>query len=199
MIKYSRQEDREKQIEFFSIPEYFILTPELTIKLESFSEADKNWHFLADFVDNYITSSRKAYINNLLEASLFYSINSIEFALKAKYCLYLYENNKVEEAEEYLINRNSTFGELLSDNNRLQNLDIYDLKEDLLALKDFRDGLFHFNYEKIKEGIKRFGLDFSFLEGDNTFIYYTAFIDDDLVLNIYNKCLEILKRLFVKK
>lgn len=200
MINYLKPKDRIKQLKEFSIPDFFILTPKLVIELESFSTKCKNWHLLSERINTFITSSRKSYACSFLDASIFYAIGAVEFSLKAKKCQIEMLKGNDNLAEEELKSLHYSLGEIISNENRLLEMGILELKKDLKMLNELRNGLFHFNYEKLRNSIKYFGLDdFTDLESRGGFAFITAYIEDYLVINVYAKCIEIIEKLFVNK
>lgn len=200
MISYTKPEDRIKQLKEFSIPEFFILTPKLAIELESFSARCKNWHLLAERINTFITSSRRSYAYGFLDASIFYAIGAVEFSLKAKKCKIEMLKGDDKSAEEELKFHRYSLGKIISNETRLLEMGILELKKDLEMLNELRSGLFHFNYEKLRNSIRYFGLDdFTKLESRGGFAFITAYIDDYLVIQVYAKCINIIEKLFVNK
>lgn len=196
--KYTDAKRRSKDIPIYNLPDYFILPPKLIISLESFGTKHRHWHLLSELITNSMNKARRAYINILPEACLYYSIVSLEYAMKTKYCLFISQTKNDEEADKLLKDRGFSLGTFVKEgDNKLDELGLSDLKESISNMNEFRNGLIHFNYEKLMKGIKEFGYDFTWHERDGVFVFYTNFIDDELSLKIYKKVCNLLDEIFV--
>ena len=100
--KYTDPDRRRKDIPVYPLPDYFILPPKLIISLESFGTDHKHWHLLSSEITSSMNKARKSYIQILPEACIYYSIVSLEYALKTKYCLFISENEGEDKADSIL-------------------------------------------------------------------------------------------------
>ncbi len=200
MINYTKPEDRIKQLIDFSIPDFFILSPKLAIELEGFSEECKYWHMLPERINTFITSSRVAFAQNLLDASIFYAIGAVEFSLKAKKVRLAYDQGNDSPCEEELKDNKYNLGKIIHDDNLLTELGVIKFKQDLNDLNELRNGLFHYNFEKLRNAVKKFGVnDFDEWEKNGGFTFITAYIEDCLAIKVYNKCIKVIEKLFIQR
>ena len=193
----STNQERIKYLLEYRIPKFWILPPNILIDYQAGFGDNKHWHFLVDLIPKNIRNAEKAYVNGLLEACIYYAITTLEYALKAKYCLQLNEEKK--DADIFL-KEHHTLGSLCTNNpSIIDQLKLTELKENIIQLNELRNGLFHFNYEKLKEGIRKLGFDFSKIETNTSFIIYPNLIDDQLASNVYNQVINILEFIFKPK
>jgi len=198
--KYTDPDRRSKDIPVYPLPDYFILPPKLIISLESFGTDHKHWHLLSSEITSSMNKARKSYIQILPEACIYYSIVSLEYALKTKYCLFISENRGEDKADSILKDNNLSLGTFVKEGDtKLNQMRLSRIKTDISSLNTLRNGLIHFNYEKLMKAIKNLGYDFTWHEKEGLFIFYTTFIDDDLSLNVYKKVCNLLDNIFVKK
>lgn len=196
--KYTDPERRGKDIPIYLLPDYFILPPNLIISLESFGTQYRHWHLLSSEIVSSMDKARKSYINILPEACLYYSIVSLEYALKTKYCLFISQSKNDDEADRILKDKRFSLGSFLNEGDKkLEELGLDKLRKKISNLNEFRNGLIHFNYGKLMKGIKELGYDFTLHEDDGVFVFYTTFIDDGLSLNIYKMVCNLLDEIFM--
>ena len=196
--KYTDPHRRSKDIPVYHLPDCFILPPKLIISLESFGTQYRHWHLLSSEITSCMNKARKSYINILPEACLYYSIVSLEYALKTKYCLFISQNKDDDEADKILKDNRFSLGSFLKEGDKkLRELGLENLREAISNLNEFRNGLIHFNYEKLMNGIKQLGYDFTWHEDEGVFVFYTTFIDDNLSLNVYKRVCNLLDEIFV--
>ena len=198
---YSDPEMRLKQLGDYNLPDYFIFPPEILSKIDDWETESKHWHFLVDLIINKIRYAKISYSHSLIEGCIFYSIQALEYSLKAKYCLYLNFKSNSEDADKFLLDREISLGNFTNDNdNKLREVGLESIKEDITKLNNLRNGLFHFNYKKLMQGIKDLGWDYSSFEKEGSFIIYPNLVDDTLACNVFKKVIELLDIIFnVKK
>ena len=198
--KYTYPDRRSKDIPIYQLPTYFILPPKLITSLESFGTNHKHWHLLSSEITSSMDKAKKSYIQILPEACILYSIVALEYALKTKYCLFISENKGEDKADEILNDNSYSLGTFVKEGDKkLKEMKLSRLKASIASLNTLRNGLIHFNYNKLMKAIKDLGYDFSWHEKKGSFVFYTTFIDDELSLNVYKKVCNLLDNIFVKK
>lgn len=194
--KYTDPDRRAQDIQPYFLGDYHILPPKLLIGLESMAVQHRHWHLLCGHIVENMHKAREAYIRILPEACIYYAITALEYGLKSKYCLSISESKSDEEADKQLLNL--SLGSFLSaGDTKLSELRLASLKSSISALNELRNGLFHFNYERLMAGIKTLGFDFSHWEREGIFVFYTEFVDDTLALNVHNRVKSLLDAIFL--
>jgi len=200
--KYTNPLERNNELKELKIDRQFILPLYENLEYENGFGKTKHWHYLSDLFYDNILNAKKAYCQMLISGSIYYSLISIEYILKLKWCVYLNKSKHSNEADEFLSNKSkrNTFGQFINDKEKLKILNIEEFEEKLNLLNLIRNGLFHFNFENLKNGLKKLNYDFSNDEKKGWEVFYTNYIDSNLAKNIYNLLIDIVEKLYnIKK
>jgi len=106
----------------------------------------EDWHLVREMIDEYAKQAYTAYYCGMYFASFMCSTSCLEFTLK-----YEYVRQNPTESEKFG-HGNFSFSTIIKEANEL-GLENY--KDKLLLINEARNGLFHFNPEKLKKAIKK--------------------------------------------
>lgn len=197
-VIYEDPEKRLSQLKDYNFPPYLIMGKKDLMNYESGFGEEVHWHYLLDLMYTSLNGARTAFSHKLIEASIFYSISALEFGLKLKKCVILAKTASNCIADKWLIYQSPTLG-TFSETSKLTELGICNLSREIIGLNKLRSGLFHFNYEKLKNAIKSLSFNFSEWEEKGMQIIYPNMVNDSLAINTNNLVINLLERVLITK